>query len=158
MQHTPPKKPTITSIHINKKANFDYESIESFEAGVILTGWEVKSLRAKHTQLKGSFVSLKTGLPVVHSWHISPYSQGGVTIGQSPLRDKTLLLKSRDILKLREATKSPGMSLIPSEIYLKGNLIKVRVTLARGRKNYNKKQLLKERTLEREAQKMMKRY
>lgn len=81
-----------------------------------------------------------------------------MTIGQSPLREKTLLLKSRDILKLREATKSPGMSLIPSEIYLKGNLIKVRVTLARGRKNYNKKQLLKERTLEREAQKMMKRY
>ena len=147
-----------TSIHVNKKANFDYETIETLEAGVILHGWEVKSLREKSTNLKGAYLSLKNGLPVVIGWHISPYRQWGITLWQNPTRERALLLKSRDVLRLWEKVKTGGLTLIPREIYLKGNLLKVEVALVRGRKDYNKKQLLKERTLNREAEVAMKHY
>ena len=147
-----------TSIHVNKKANFDYDTIETLEAGVILHGWEVKALREKSTNLKGSYVSLKNDSPVVIGWHITPYRQWGITLGQNPTRDRTLLLKSKDIIRISEKIKTGWLTLIPREIYFKGNLLKVEVSLVRWRKDYNKKQLLKERTLNREAEVAMKHY
>ena len=115
-------------------------------------GHEVKSIRAKQCNLKGSFVSLASGVPVLRKFHISPYAGLGNKAAVDPLRERTLLLHKKDILALSSRLREGGVTLIPTRIYQKGNLIKLSVALAKGRKKYDKKQVLKERDLDRSAQ------
>lgn len=91
------KKTITTPLHTNKKALFDYEIVTSYEAGIKLTGPEVKSVRGKHCNLKGAYVSLASGRPMIKGLHISPYSHLGNKLSVDPIRERELLLKRRDI-------------------------------------------------------------
>ena len=145
-----PKKITLAE---NRKALFDYEIVETFEAGIVLMGAEVKSIRKKSVNLKGNHVVVASGRPVIVGMHVSPYFEARLTARiLDPLRERPLLLKQKDIVRLSAKMKEKGMTLIVTEIYQKGNLMKAEVSLARGRKGFDKKQLLKERDMQREAQ------
>jgi SsrA-binding protein len=144
--------PKIESVHANRKALFDFEVLETFEAGIKLLGWEVKSLREGGCNLKGSYVVLAGGRPVITGMRISPYSHATTTRGLvDPVRERDVLLKKRDIERLAGKVKEKGISLIATEVYFKGNLAKLKLALGRGRKAHDKRQLLKERDIERDA-------
>jgi len=134
----------------NKKAFFDYEILETLEAGVVLNGSEVKSVKAGHVQLKGSYVSIRGAETWLIKTHISPYKQG---VKFEPERERKLLLKKSEIRSLAGRLNTAGTTLIPTEIYLKKNLIKVAVSLARGKKQYDKREVKKKRELERSLRK-----
>ncbi len=151
------KSPT-SSLHINKKALFDYEIVQGFEAWIKLIWSEVKSIRAKQCNLKGSYVSLASGRPILKGFHVSPYIHIPYKLGINPTADREILLKKKDIDSLIGKMKEKGFSLIPTEVYSKGNLIKISVALARGRKVFEKKQVLKERDVNRDMDREIGRY
>ncbi len=128
----------------NRRARFDYEILETFEAGIILTGPEVKSCRMGHISLAGSYVSFLYGKPVLKGMSISkyPYASGLVPFGEH--RDRELLLKKSELAKLERATEEKGMTLIPLEVRA-GKYIKVLIGVCRGRKKMDKRQVIKER-------------
>lgn len=138
------------TIIANKKALFDYEVIEEFEAGIILYGWEVKSLRAWQANLKSSYVTLHSGRPVLVGCHISEY-KNNTTTKIEPKRERMLLISQKEIERLQQKTKEMWATIVPVEIYTKGNLFKVRIALAKGRRKWEKKNLLKERDIDRET-------
>lgn len=150
------QKPITVTIHQNKKALFDYEITTAYEAGIKLTGAEVKSVRGKHCNLKGAYVSILSGRPVLKGLHISPFEHVGNKQAIEPVHDRELFLHKKDIISLTAKLKEKGFSLIPTEIYFKGNLIKVSVALARGRKTHEKKQVLKERDVARDMDRAIK--
>lgn len=134
----------------NKKALFDYEVIEEFEAGIVLYGPEVKSLRAGQANLKWSYVTLHSGRPVLVGCHISEYKSNTGTKFE-PKRERNLLISQKEISRLQQKTKEMWATIVPVEIYTKGNLFKVRIALAKWRRKWEKKNLLKERDLDREV-------
>lgn len=141
----------------NKKAYFDYEILESQEAGIELLGHEVKSIRSKNLNLKGSYISVQNGelwLKQMHVWVWKVLSNRDAIEVERP---RKILLPKKKIIYYGSKLKEGGYTLLALEVYLKGWLIKVRVWLAKWKKSYQKKQTLKERTLDREASKMMKR-
>jgi len=142
----------------NKKAFFDYEILETREAGIELFGHEVKSLRAGWGNLKGSYISFVGGALHIKNMHITPWKTlvGRDTIAGS--RERKLFLHKKTIQELAGKQKIAGLSIIPLEVYFAGSLVKVKVALCKGRKQYDKKQVLKERTLEKEAQKTLKNF
>ncbi len=150
-----PFKSAVRPIHANKKALFDYEVLSSYEAGIRLTGAEVKSVRSGKVNLKGAFVSFRTGRAVLHKSHISRYPFAAEET--APDRERALFLKKKDIAYMKEKTEEAGCAAIPTEVYLKGSLVKVRVALARGRKKWDKRELLKERDERRHADVELKR-
>lgn len=141
------------SIIENKKALFDYEVIEEFEAGIVLIGSEVKSIRNGSANLKWAYITIHSGRPVLVGCHISEY-KWSTGIIHDPKRERLILLSKKEILRLSQKVKETGASLIPVSIYSKGNLFKVRVALGKWRKKWEKKNLLKERDLDRETQKV----
>lgn len=140
------------SIIQNKKALFDYEILEELDAGIILFGPEVKSLRAGQANLKGSYVTLHSGRPILVGAHIAEYSCNTNKKIDSK-RERELLLSKKEILHLSQKIKEMGATLIVKEILSVGNLFKARLALAKGRKKWQKKQVLKERDLSREVRK-----
>lgn len=136
----------------NRKAMHDYEIIEEFEAGIVLFGPEVKSLRLHHANLRWSYITLHTGTPLLFGCHIWTYAYNTGKI-LDPKRERQLLLKQKEILRLSQKVKEMGATIVPVEIYTKGSLIKVRIALAKGRKKWQKKQVLKERDISREVRK-----
>jgi len=142
----------------NKKAFFDYEILKTREAGIELFGHEVKSLRAGWGNLKGSYISFIGGYPCIKNMHITPWK---TLVNKDTLawsREKKLFLHKKTITELIGQQKIAGLSIIPLEVYFVGSLIKVKVGLCKGRKQYDKKQVLKERTLEKQAQKILKNF
>lgn len=134
----------------NRKAFHDYELIEEHEAGIELFGWEVKSIRQGSCQLKGAHILIRSGEIKIVGMHVSPYkfspeSDVGVK------RERKLFLRKSTILRLEQKTGEQGMTLIPARIYTKWNLIKVSVALAKGKKQYDKRETIKKRDLERGA-------
>lgn len=134
----------------NRKAFHDYEIIEEHEAGIELFWWEVKSIREGACQLKGSHVVVRSGEMKILGMHVSPYkfapeSDVGVK------RERKLFLKKNLLLRLEQKTQETGMTLIPARVYMRWNLIKVSVALAKGKKQYDKRETLKKRDLERGA-------
>ncbi len=137
----------------NKKALFDYEVIEEFEAGIVLIGSEVKSIRSGSANLKWSYVTMHSGRPVLVGCHISEYKWNtGIIV--DPKRERMLLISKKEILRLSQKVKETSATLVPVSIYPKWNLFKVRVALAKWRKKWEKKNLLKERDLDRENRKI----
>lgn len=122
----------------NKKAYHDYFVEDTYEAGIALTGTEVKSIRAGKINLKDSYVSCKTGEAFVIGMHISPYEQGNI-FNRDPLRQRKLLLHKREIHKLIGLTQQQGYALIPIKLYFKGSHVKLEIGLCRGKKNYDKR-------------------
>ncbi len=144
------KKTIIT----NKKALFDYEIIEELDAGIVLAGAEVKSLRLGQANLKGSYITLHSGRPILVGFHISEYKHN-TNKKFDPKRERILLLNKKEIFHLSQKVKEMGATIVAKEIFEYGNLFKVRIALARGRKKWQKKQVLKERDLSREVRKYL---
>ncbi|MAF25782.1 SsrA-binding protein [bacterium] len=141
----------------NKQAAHEYEFLESFEAGIALTGPEVKSVKAGRISLRGSYVSIDVkGTIELVGAHISTYAPAGPA-GQPPQQDpdrrRTLLMRSREINQLRGKLTQSGLTILPKRVYTKGSLIKVEVVLGRGKKCHDKRETIKKR----EAQKQIRR-
>lgn len=135
----------------NKKAGFDYEMLEKFEAGIVLFGQEVKSIKTGHINLSGSFVSLNTGEPFLLGVKVPPYQPNNIGADYNEDRQRKILLNKKEINYLIGKTKVKGFSLIPLKIYEKGGRIKLEFGLARGKKKYDKKEKIKKRDIEREV-------
>ena len=141
----------------NKKAYHDYFVDEEYEAGLELCGTEVKSIRAGRANLKDSYVSLKTGEAILIGMHISPYEQGSI-FNHDPLRARKLLLHRREINKLIGLTQQQGYTLIPLKLYFKGQYVKVKLGLCRGKKNYDKRAAIAERDAKRNMSRTVKEF
>ncbi|MGE5892762.1 MAG: SsrA-binding protein SmpB [bacterium] len=140
----------------NRKAYHDYTIEETWEAGISLTGTEVKSIREGKVNLKDSYVIIKDHEAFLLHCHVSPYSHGNI-MNHDPLRTRKLLMHRREIEKLLGKITQKGYSLIPLKIYFKGPRIKVEVGIARGKKVYEKREAVKEREAKREIERAMKR-
>ena len=132
----------------NKKAYHEYFIEEKYEAGLVLVGTEVKSIRQGKVNLKDSYVGVKNGEAFVYNMHISPYEKGNI-YNVDPLRPRKLLLNKREIRKLIGLTTLKGYSLIPLSLYLKNGLVKMELSVAKGKKNYDKRQDLAKKDAER---------
>jgi SsrA-binding protein len=141
----------------NKKAYFNYEIVESLEAGVALLGSEVKSIREGRVSLKDSYAEVKNGEVFLLHMNVSPYEQANI-FNHDPLREKKLLLHRREIKRLIGKIREKGYTLIPTKVLLneKGK-VKVEISLAKGKRTYEKKRAIKERDLEREVRAELKR-
>lgn len=135
----------------NKRVSFDYDVLESFEAGVALTGAETKSVKAGHVQLKGAFVSFDEGGVVLKGAYIAPYKPAHLPDEYDPDRTRRLLLHKREVKRLIGKKQEAGLTIIPRRVYLRGSRVKVEVVLARGKKKYEKKEAIKKRELDREV-------
>lgn len=133
----------------NRKAFHDYYLEEAFEAGIALTGTEVKSIRAGKVNLKDSYARVENGELFVYNMHISPYEQGN-RFNHEPLRTRKLLLHRREISRLLGLTREKGYTLIPTKLYAVRGLIKLELALARGKKQYDKREVLAEKEAKRE--------
>jgi SsrA-binding protein len=140
----------------NKKAFHDYFIEERFEAGIVLVGSEVKSLRQGKAHLKDSYASIRNGEIFLLKTHISPYLQADKFTQPEPDRKRKLLLHKREVVKLIGKTKEKGYTLIPTKIYFKNGKAKVELGLAKGKKVYDKRESLKKKAVEREMAKAMK--
>ena len=142
----------IKLIANNKKARHDYFVEDSFEAGIVLHGTEVKSLRQGHCSIKESFVDIDNGEVFIHQMHISPYEKGNI-FNKDPLRVRKLLLHKYEIMKLNGKIAEKGYTLMPLQVYFKGSLVKVQVGLARGKKLYDKRADIAKKDQRRELEK-----
>lgn len=141
----------------NKKAYFNYEIIESMEAGIALLGSEVKSVREGRISLKDSYAEIKNGEVFVLHMNISPYEQANI-FNHEPLREKKLLLHRQEIKRLIGKIREKGYTLIPTKVILNDRgKVKVEISLAKGKRTYEKKRAIKERDLEREVRAELKR-
>jgi SsrA-binding protein len=139
----------------NRRARHDYEVLETFEAGLELSGTEVKSARAGQIQLKDSYVDLRGDQAFLVGAHISPYSHGNRQ-NHPPERERRLLLNRRELDRLAGRTMAKGLTAVPLSVYLKGNWIKLEVGLVRGKKVYDKREAARRRILDREAEEAVK--
>lgn len=135
----------------NKKARHDYDILETFEAGLVLKGTEVKAAREGKVQLKDSYVEVRGGGAWLVGAHISPYSHGN-RMNHLPERDRKLLMHRKEIDRIFGRTTMEGQTAVPLDVYLKGSWVKVTVALAKGRKLYDKRQAEKERIHQKEAE------
>jgi SsrA-binding protein len=139
----------------NRRARHDYEVLETVEAGIQLSGTEVKSVRSGRVQLKDSFVELKDGQAWLVGAHISPYSHGNRE-NHEPEQRRKLLLKRRQIERFFGRTQLKGLTVVPLSVYLKGNWIKVEIALVQGKKVFDKRETEKTRELDREVEAVVK--
>ena len=139
----------------NKKAYHDYFVEDSFEAGIALHGTEVKSLRMGKCSIKESFVKIENGEVFIYGMHISPYEKGNI-FNKDPLRIKKLLLHKYEINKIQGKLAEKGFTLVPLKVYFKGSLVKVAIGLAKGKKQYDKRQDIAKKDQRREAQREFK--
>ncbi|HPU00362.1 MAG: SsrA-binding protein SmpB [Firmicutes bacterium] len=139
----------------NRKAYHDYHIDETYEAGIVLTGTEVKSLRAGRVNLRDSYARVEGGELFLYNMHISPYDQGN-RFNHDPLRTRKLLMHKAEIARLAGKVKEKGYTLIPVKIYLKKGLVKVELALARGKRLYDKRQAIAEREQRREMERSLK--
>ena len=133
----------------NKKALHEYEILDSYEAGIVLSGPEVKSIRGGKVSLTESFARVDRGEVWLHDTHITPYDPAS-SMNSDPTRPRKLLLSRREIRRLIGATQEKGYTLVPLDLYLKGRYVKLTLALARGKKLHDKRQDMKRRDAERE--------
>ncbi len=133
----------------NRRARFEYEILDSFEAGIVLTGSEVKSLRAGKANLQDSYALVKNGEVWLLNMHISPYEQAN-QFNHDPVRTRKLLLHKSEIVKLYSKANEKGLSLIPLKLYFKKGMAKVELGVGKGKKLHDKRDSIKARDVERE--------
>ena len=141
---------------LNRKARYDYEILERYEAGIVLTGNEIKSIRKGSCNLKDSYVLVKNGEVFVLNMHISNYDKGVSNLDET--RTRKLLLNRREINKLQGIVEIKGYTIIPVKLYLKNNIAKLEIAVAKGKHTYDKKEAIKRRDTEREAARALKNY
>ncbi|HEY7075676.1 MAG TPA: SsrA-binding protein SmpB [Solirubrobacteraceae bacterium] len=141
----------MPDVAVNRQARHRYHLLDKWEAGLVLTGTEVKSLRGGHVQLKDGYASVRDGEVWLHNVHIPPYAPA-TRENHEPERSRKLLLHRREIERLIGKTKEKGLTLVPTRLYFKGPHAKVEIALARGKDVGDKRQSLKEREMRREME------
>ncbi|MGE5425553.1 MAG: SsrA-binding protein SmpB [Bacillota bacterium] len=145
----------------NRRASFDYDLLESYEAGLVLSGQEAKSAKGGHINLNGSYVSIKADKSGPELWlinaHISPYPYAGQLSGYEPTRDRKLLVTKREMAHLSGKIQEKGLTLIPVKMYTKRSFVKLEFALGRGKKKYDKREAIKKRETERQIRTFTKR-
>ena len=147
-------KNSIKLIANNKKARFDYFIEDTFEAGIVLHGTEVKSLRMGKCSIKESFIRPEKGELYIYNMHISPYEKGNI-FNKDPLRNKKLLLHKHEINKIMGQIAVKGYTIVPLRVYFKGSLVKIEIGLGKGKKLYDKRATEKERDWNRQKQRII---
>jgi SsrA-binding protein len=142
------------AISSNKKAFHDFDILEEFEAGIVLTGTEVKSIRAGHISLKEAYVKMFSGEAFLVHAHIAEYSNGNIN-NHDPLRIRKLLLNKRQLKYLAGKTAEQGLAAVPLKVYIKNRHIKVLIALAKGKKLYDKRHTEREKELKRTAERAL---
>lgn len=155
MSKKPKKTPSGGTIALNKRARFDYHIEERFEAGMVLLGWEVKSMRAGKAQLTDSYVLLKDGEAWLIGAQITPLSTASTHFVTDPGRTRKLLLKERELDRLIGAVQQKGYTCVATALYWKGHLVKCEIALAKGKKEHDKRETEKDRDWGREKQRVM---
>lgn len=143
------------NITVNRKARHEYHILQTFEAGIVLVGTEVKALREGKANLVDSYATIKNGEVWLVSAHISEYKQGNIN-NHNPTRDRKLLLNKNEIRKLIGKTKEKGLTLIPLRMYFKNGRVKVELALAKGKKSYDKRETIAKRDFQREQERRIK--
>ena len=143
------------TIATNKNAFHEYFVIESIEAGIELTGTEIKSIRQGGVNLKDAWCSVDDGQMLIKQMHISPYEHGNI-FNKDPLRVRRLLLHKREIMRLFGLVKQQGLALVPLSLYFKGSLVKVQLGLCKGKKLYDKRAVAAEKSANRDIQRALK--
>ncbi len=139
----------------NKKAGFDYYIEDTIEAGIVLNGTEIKSVRKGKVQLKDAFILIRRGEAWISNMHISPYEQGNI-FNHDPLRVRKLLLHKKQIMQLNIDVKRDGYTIVPLKMYIKDGYAKVLIGLGKGKKNYDKRADLKKKEAKREMARAVK--
>ena len=140
---------------LNRQAKFNYEILETYEAGIVLTGTEIKSLRNGNANIKDSYANIKNGEIFLLNMHISHYEEGNI-FNHEETRTRKLLLHKKEILKLKNKVDLNGYTIVPLKIYFVKRKAKVLLGLAKGKKNYDKREDIKKRDVEREIRKEFK--
>lgn len=137
---------------VNRKARYDYQIIEEIETGIVLTGTEIKSIRNGQANLKDCYGIIKDNEVFLLNMHISQYEQGNI-FNHDETRTRKLLLHKKEILKLNDAIKLQGYTLVPLKLYFKKNKAKILLGLCKGKKTFDKRESIKERDIKRDLQK-----
>lgn len=144
-----------TYVH-NKKASFNFEILETYEAGISLLGTEVKAIRAKQGKLDGSYVRIRGGEAFLVGAHIPPFQKKNTADSYDPERSRKLLLNKKQLAELYTKSEQQGLTLVPISLYNSGRNIKLAIALARGKKKQDKREAIKERDTKRELQRSLK--
>lgn len=150
------KKEAPSLIADNRKARHDYDIIETYEAGIALTGSEIKSLRNGRMNLRGSYARISNGEVFLFDAHIPIYEQSGTYFNHEPTRPRKLLLHRREISRLGGSLREKGLTLVPLKVYFKGRRAKVEIGVARGKKLYDKREDVAKREAQRDIERTMK--
>ena len=142
---------SIRQVANNKKAFHDYFIEEQYEAGIALHGTEVKSIRMGHCSIKEAYVRIEKGEALIYGMHISPYEKGNL-FNRDPLRVRKLLLNRHEITTIGGKMQEKGYTLVPISVYLKGNLVKLTIGVAKGKKLYDKRETIAKKDMQREAE------
>ena len=139
----------------NRKARFNYFFKEFFEAGIVLKGSEVKAIREGNVHIKESYIKIKNYEMFIVGMHIGEYSHIGYS-HHDPLRDKKLLMHKNEIYKIYKESENKGKTIIPTKLYFKAGKIKIQIAIAKGKKNWDKREAKKQKDIEKEIQRSMK--
>ncbi len=148
-------KDRVVDIAINRKARFEYDILDTIEAGIVLAGTEVKSIRRRKVSIQEAYAKIKNGEVYIVGMNISPYEMGN-RYNHDPIRDRKLLLHKQEIKRLTGKLKERGLSMVPLKMYLKNGKVKVLMGLGRGKSKYDKRKAIQKRDLDREIQREMK--
>lgn len=146
----------LGTVATNRRARHDYHIEESYEAGMVLTGSEIKSVRAGRVNLRGSYARVLNEEIFLYDAHISPYEQSGVYFNHEPVRPRKLLLNKREIKRLNGLVQQKGLTLVPLRIYFKGRCAKLELAVGRGKKLYDKREDIAKRDARRDIERAMK--
>jgi len=151
----PERERVVKVVCTNRKARHLYHILETWEAGLILTGTEVKSLRAGHATMTDAYADLNGTEMILHNLHINPYEQGN-RYNHQPTRPRKLLLHRRELMKLVGRTVEKGLTLVPLQVYFRGGWAKVEIALAKGKKLYDKRRDMADREMKRDVERTLK--
>jgi SsrA-binding protein len=146
----------MTTYLSHKKAHFDYEVLETFEAGISLYGHEVKSIRAGRGKLEGGFIIIRGGEAFLVGVNINPYQAKNIPKGYDPERARKLLLKKKELVLIEQKTETQGLTAIPLKLYSNGRHIKLEVAVVKGKKKHDKRETIKERDTKRDIARILK--
>ncbi len=146
----------MATLAVNKRARYDYEILDTFEGGLVLTGPEVKSAKNGRMQLKGAFVHIRDGEAWLVNSFIAKYGPAGAQPNYDPNRNRKILLHKRQINKLIGKSKAEGLTLVPLKVYTKRDLIKIEIGIGKGKKAHDKREAIKKRDVDRQIRQKMK--
>ena len=145
----------MRAVATNRKARHDYHILDTFEAGMVLSGSEIKSVRAGRVSLRESYVTMRNGELWLVNCHIAPYDQAS-RLNHEPRRERKLLMHRRQINRLARDVQEPGYTIVPLRMYLKNNWAKVEIALVRGKRQYDKRQAIAKREADRQIRRTLK--